>query len=285
MKKSIAFLFAALLCVSLVGCRDKNGADPQPLDPIETAGVPYEKKPLETVADRDFEFDIYTTFAAVSAYKGSAESVTVPSEINGKPVLSVGDYSFAYNTSVKRVTVPEGVREIGKGAFDECTSLESISLPSTLETVLDYAFRMTALDGELALPKGVARIGTYAFYLTKIEKITIPDGVEKIERYAFYGIDTLKSVTLGIRVTEIEERAFGGCTALCEFNVNDRLSVIGNYSFNGCAALESITLGSIKTLGEGAFSSCGRLTVYTSNGKTAELIGKAGYKCELTEAK
>lgn len=38
------------------------------------------------------------------------------------------------------LVIPEGLEEIERGAFEECTSLKSVRLPDSLAKVGDYAF-------------------------------------------------------------------------------------------------------------------------------------------------
>ena len=40
-----------------------------------------------------------------------------------------------------QVTVPDGVREIGRGAFHGCTALTSVRLPEGLSLIREHAFR------------------------------------------------------------------------------------------------------------------------------------------------
>jgi hypothetical protein len=48
---------------------------------------------------------------AIIGYSGSAEDVHIPDRINGRPVISIGDYAFA-DTSLTSVTIPNSVTSI-----------------------------------------------------------------------------------------------------------------------------------------------------------------------------
>ncbi len=55
-----------------------------------------------------------------------------------------------YNGTSSEVTVPEGVREIGLGAFRHCRSLKSIVLPNDISGIDSNAFEFcTELTGTL----------------------------------------------------------------------------------------------------------------------------------------
>ena len=50
------------------------------------------------------------------------------------------ELSFIGCTSLKNVTIPNGVTKIEYGAFEQCQSLRSITIPNSVVTIEDYAF-------------------------------------------------------------------------------------------------------------------------------------------------
>ena len=75
----------------------------------------------------------------VTAYLGKDTRVGIPSEIDGLPVLKLGDESFR-NAAVEEVVVPAGVREIGWLAFSGCYRLKRVELPATVAVIGYGAF-------------------------------------------------------------------------------------------------------------------------------------------------
>ncbi len=59
-------------------------------------------------------------------YSGSEASVVIP-----EGVKEIGDGAFEGCTSLASVSIPEGVKEIGDGAFEGCTSLTEINYEGT----------------------------------------------------------------------------------------------------------------------------------------------------------
>ena len=49
-----------------------------------------------------------------------AESVVVPAQIDGRPVVEIGEEAFANCDSLTSVEIANGVEKIGEGAFDGC---------------------------------------------------------------------------------------------------------------------------------------------------------------------
>src|SRR5580698_1276457 len=60
--------------------------------------------------------------ANIVAYAGPPWVVTIPTNINGLTVTSIGASAFA-GASLTSVTIPDSVTSIGPGAFQECSSL------------------------------------------------------------------------------------------------------------------------------------------------------------------
>ena len=70
----------------------------------------------------------------------NATSVDVPSEIDGKPVVAIGDKAFSGCKSLTKVSLPEGLQTIGDETFSWCSSLTEVSFPASLQTIGDKAF-------------------------------------------------------------------------------------------------------------------------------------------------
>ncbi len=136
-----------------------------------------------------------------------------------------------YNTGIKEIVLPEGLKEIGDKVFSFSTSLKKITIPTSLtrfgfgafddtawyndrlneghfivanDTLLD-ASKMTAAD---KIPN-VKRIAKGAFInLKNIEELEIPESVEYIDSYAFYLNGDLKKVKIPGTIKKIEKRGF-----------------------------------------------------------------------------
>ena len=147
--------------------------------------------------------------ATVSRYTGAATELVIPAEVTHEDktykVTAIGGFAFQGNSTLTRVTIPEGVKTIGPNAFMGCTSLTSITIPD-----------------------GVTMIEYYAFFgCTSLTNVTIPEGVTHIGNRAFWGCTSLTSVSLPASVTHIGNRAFWGCTSLTSVSLPASLTECG----------------------------------------------------------
>ena len=72
-----------------------------------------------------------------------------------------------------KLTLPDSVMSIGKGAFCGCSGLTELTLPDSVTIIGDGAFQGCSGLTELTLPDSVASIGDGAFICcSDLEKIT-----------------------------------------------------------------------------------------------------------------
>ena len=80
----------------------------------------------------------------------------------------------------------EGVEEIAKEAFCQCTSLREISIPPTVKIIQAEAFHLCSQLTFVNLGEGVEEIGEMAFYgCTSLHEITISPAVKAIKANTF----------------------------------------------------------------------------------------------------
>jgi len=114
----------------------------------------------------DWTYTVSNNQATITGYTGAGGAVTIPSEVNGIPVLSVGNGStniFGWgNTSVTSLTIPTSVKNIGSRAFFQSRGLTSITFSEGIEIIEASAFAYNNV-GEITLPRSLKYIGVQAF--------------------------------------------------------------------------------------------------------------------------
>lgn len=174
--------------------------------------------------------------------------------------------SFSYNSELKEVWIPDGItkmsNERGNGLFDNCTSLKSISLPAGLTEIGRSMFYECGSLESVYIPDSVTTIEESAFNgCLGLTSISIPDSVTKMGDMAFYRCESLVSADLGSGITEIGSSTFSYCYSLSDVKLGNNITNIGPYAFDQCTSLTNIDLpADLTELGEFAFDSCTSLT-------------------------
>lgn len=165
------------------------------------------------------------------------------------------------NSSLTTVSLPTGLREIGKGAFQNCKKLTTVSLPSSLTTIGYFAFAGCSELNNIIIPDNVVYIGRQAFAgCVSLTSINIPSNVQYIGEDMFLNCSELTQVSLPQEMACIKEGTFEMCPKV-NLNLPNQIQYIDNNAFNGCAALSSIVLPeSLEGLGAFAFAGCESLT-------------------------
>ena len=109
-------------------------------------------------------------------YSDRSEGLIVPAG-----VTRIADEVFNDRRCVRKVVLPEGLREIGKKAFYEC-ALDEINLPSTLEKIGEKAFSYAERLKKISIPKG-CQIGKDAFFCSGIEEADFQGGEPSYQEF------------------------------------------------------------------------------------------------------
>ena len=166
--------------------------------------------------------DFVISNGTISKYNGTDENLVIPSNLG---ITKLGVYSFARNTTLKSIVIPEGVKEIHMGAFSNCTSLSNITLPSSIEYVGPHGFERTPWfteqpDGELFVGKVFYRYKN-SLKMPVNTDFSIREGTVSICDYAFGNCDKLVSVSIPESVKTIGYNSFFNCNNLIKFSVNE----------------------------------------------------------------
>lgn len=268
---------------------DTQSADVNTADITADASVP---KGLKYQADDDGNITI-------TGFNSKAKSLTIPAEIDGKPVTAIGEAAFQENTTLEKVVIPEGVESIGAMAFYACEKLSDITIPSTVQDFGMMAFVESAwlnnkvaenqyvvvndvlvsanyVVGTAAVPDGVKRIGGGAFAGALVFSVKIPDSVTQIDAGAFMLCMGLYRITIPASVESIGDAAFSMCLSLESVDIKPGVKTIGEAAFVA-TSLKTVKIPeSVESVGDSAFSLCDSLkTVIIS--KNVKTIGTEAF--------
>lgn len=193
----------------------------------------------------------YTPYAEgvkIIGVTGRAAEIRIPDHIDGLPVIAIAPYAFAVQTeaevnetetpaqlsfvegedmprkaslkevtgeALKRLYLPDTIREMGAYAFGGCSALEVIHLPEHLAVLPDHLFAGCISLKQIALPPHLSVIEGYAFYdCRSLEKLRIPETVQKIGAYACYNCREMEEINIPRETTDLGTGLFLNCDKL-----------------------------------------------------------------------
>lgn len=164
------------------------------------------------------EADVAVPTSGDSALIGLAEGTATSAEIpNG--ATKIGQYRFAYLSSLTSVTIPSSVRQIQSYAFYACESLDNVVVPGNVNELGDSVFSGCSSLKSVLLSEAIT---------------TIPSGL-------FYNCRDLRAVDIPELVTSIGTNAFRNCTSIGNITVPERVTRIGTNGFSNCTSLSILT--------------------------------------------
>ena len=138
----------------------------------------------------DFSDNGDGTLTAVRCVDRQADDLDIQFEAGACPVAAIAPRAFEGCAALRRVILPESLRQIGEMAFSGCSHLRLLTIPG-----------------------GVERVGTLAFAkCSQLERVRIEPGVVQLGPSCFSKCAALKRVEMPASVTQIGGGAFFGCS-------------------------------------------------------------------------
>ena len=275
MKTKRKNIFKSLLALTLALIMVLGVAPLNELAGVDFASLFAPKAEAATYGIYTYEVSSDNKVTITDCDRSANGAITIPSEIDGKSVTSIGYEAFYKCTGLTSITIPNSVTSIGYNAFKYCTGLTSITIPNSVTSIGDWAFNHCTGLTSINVASGnnyYSDNNGVLFNKKKTELIrypegksqtsyTIPDSVTSIEDCAFDGCSGLTSITIPNSVTSIGDDAFAGCSGLTSITIPNSVTSIGHWAFDGCTGLTSITIpNSVTSIGDYAFDGCTGLT-------------------------
>lgn len=268
--KYVALLLALALCLSvaLTACSEENeeqeSSEAETEAPFEPADDKGEESELglryseykENAAlafknnsplDKDsFSYDKADGKVKIVKYTGDESIIVVPDKIDGAEIVEIGAGAFS-GGSIRAVYLPDTVKRIEQGAFDNCEGLSTLRLPFVGDggenNYIGYVFGADEPDeNAIALPPS-------------LDMIIVGEGCESIGDEAFKGAKTLSAIVLSENISRIGKLAFYQCLDLVYLECNG-VSEIDEYALAYCKSLYSIDISNAQDIAKGALFSC-----------------------------
>ncbi|MDE5739624.1 MAG: leucine-rich repeat domain-containing protein [Bacteroidaceae bacterium] len=208
------------------------------------------------------------------------ETLRIPAEIQTKgktyKIVQIAAKGFTNCCFIKKLVVDEGIKTVGKLAFNGCSDLCAVSFPSTVSSLGECLFyncpELKSIDVNKANPVFDSREQCNAVIRTSDDAIEqgcagtiFPKSVSQISSNAFSGCTGLTSLSIPKWIEVIEDYAFSDCFRLEEIVLPENCTLqLGQSVFDGCCSLTSFNLpaGDISFL-QNPFTNCEDLSYFT----------------------
>jgi hypothetical protein len=162
-------------------------------------------------------------------------------------IKEIRPYAF-YDAKYYTIQIPASIEKIGNYAFASCDNLKKIELPDTLKELSKGLFLYTPIEN-ITLPKSLKIMKEYCLSSTRLSSIEIPNSVENIEKNAFSNNEVLFSVSLPSSLKIIKKETFSYCEKLKYVFLPSSLERIEENAFFACVDLNYKIEDGIKYLG------------------------------------
>lgn len=273
MKKSILMSIAcALLCTAmLASCAAPANAPHESVTsdeavdttPVEPVTLPDYTERITTLLDgkdtplKELTFVEEEQGITVTGYTGKGDTVKIPTQINGKTVVAIGDGAFRDRKDLKALSIPPSVTSVGKSILSGCTSLTALQTPVFGTNEEGQSFLGTLFgadrfeDNPLDIPASLAHL-------------RICGGMKTLPAYALYDCNDLLTLTLPKTLTKIEKFSISKCASLEVIEGLERIVSIGEHGMSYCSSLKTVTFGtSLERVGFAALEGCAALREMT----------------------
>jgi len=198
--------------------------------------------------DANFSYQDVSGGVEITGYYGSEKSVTIPAQLGGKAVVSIGRGAFQ-GKQLTNVIIPNSATTIGQSAFAN-NQLTSVTIPNSVAAIGQTAFSENKLTSA-NIPNSVTTIGEGAFQHNQLTSITIPNSITTIVANAFSN-NQLTSVSIGNGVTTIGMGAFAN-NQLTSITIGNSVTTIGVYAFSNNQLTSVIIPNNVTNIMDGAF--------------------------------
>ena len=216
------------------------------------------------------------------------DEVVVPTTYRGKDVTSIAENGFYNYENLKKITLPETIKEIKFAAFSYCMALENIEIPDSVTTIGHSAFFNCMALKSIKLSNSLTQLDSQVFcYCTALTSIEIPNSVTSIGNSTFDRCTALKSIKMSNNVTSIGTSAFLNCTALTNIEIPNSVTSIAEGAFQYCSSLKSIKIPTgVTSIADSTFYSCKALASIEIPDSVTSIGESAFYRCKtLTSIK
>lgn len=178
----------------------------------------------------------------ITAYNGfETDRVIIPNEIDGQPVISIGEKVFM-NAPISEVVLPKSLKAILGKAFQGCSNIKHIDLPDAIEYLGPYCFEDSGIV-DLVLPSSLTEVPDHCCYACKqLKKVSFGTRITAIGSYAFYDCSEIREISLPESLLNVEFCSFVG-TSISTMIFPSNVKEVNSYAFDSNQSVICVFLG------------------------------------------
>lgn len=128
------------------------------------------------------------TLTLVRCIDPQTDDLDIQFEAGACPVTAIAPKAFEGCAALRRVVLPQGLRQIGEKAFAGCGRLSQLIIPGSVERVGTLAFANCAGLARVRIEPGVQALGPSCFSrCTGLERVDVPSSLTSFGGGAFFG--------------------------------------------------------------------------------------------------
>lgn len=196
------------------------------------------------------------------------ESYTIPNTVQ-----YIGKDAFAMNQAIKSIDIPESVKEIYSGVFQNCNNLQKINFlgNSNINIINEGVFFDCKNLISIQIPESVTEIKKSAFASCEsLKEIKLPSGLKTISKNLFENCKNLEKIELPTTLEVIDSNAFNN-SGIKHIEIPQGTTTINNLAFYNSDLLTAVIPNTITTIGGHAFEGDKNLIVYGYNCDEAKM--------------
>ena len=204
-------------------------------------------------------------------------SITIPDQITeigdyafyGNPTLKTVNFHAGitrigmgafYDTQLTRVSIPNPDCVIGNSCFSN-SQVSSITLPQGMKKLGRHVFFYCTNLTSLTLPEGMEEIGLMCFASCSLTSVNLPSTMVKLDSCSLQD-NPFTSINLK-NVKFVGRQAFSQCTNLTSVTSNGKLEEIDGAAFTRCPLTTAYLPEGLQTINMNAYFRCTSMNLFT----------------------
>ena len=199
-----------------------------------------------STANKDLDF-ITTSDGLLVNGRGNCvdKNIIIPSDIDGKPVISIVAEAFKNDIALESITLPDSLTLIEREAFSGCNSLKEVFVGSNLKEIGYGAFYWCTSLKNITLPNTLENIGQIAFFDSGLYRSanSWDNGIFYIDQYIIDGgkAEGVCNIKEGVR--GVADAAFYNNSQITELTLPTTINFLGKMSLTYLSNMQKLTIG------------------------------------------